>query len=113
MRRVKSYLPIRCLIIKELKMQKLSIICQKLKKQWSLLQQVLSNPLQAVPIKQQVIIDARNYLNALPTSYLYYSLAKDYFPGEEEKMAIEGSNLATTQLPAYFTKKGFEKIIQD
>lgn len=82
-------------------------------KQLILLKHILSDPKHVFPIKQQVITDARNYLNALPTSYLYYSLAKEYFPMTEEKIAIEGFDLAATQLPVYFTKSGFQKIIQD
>lgn len=82
-------------------------------KQLALLNYVLNNPLRNVPIKQQTITDARNYLNALPTSYLFYSLAKDYFPSDEESLTIEGFNLASSRLPVYFTKAGFEQIIQD
>ncbi|MBA2648376.1 MAG: type VI secretion protein IcmF [Legionella sp.] len=81
--------------------------------QMSLLKQILSKPQGLFPIKQQVITDARNYLNALPTGYFYYSLAKEQFPKTEEKIAFEGFNLATTQLPVYFTKSGFHKVIED
>lgn len=81
-------------------------------KQLALLKNILSKPLQGISIKQQVITDARNYLNALPTSYLYYSLAKEYFTNDQEQIAIEGFNLPTTQLPVYFTKSGFEQTIK-
>lgn len=79
-------------------------------KQLILLDQILNNSMQ-VSIKQQVISDARNYLNALPASYLYYSLAKEYFPVEEEAIAIEGFTLATNKLPVYFTRSGFDKTL--
>jgi len=82
------------------------------KKQLALLKHILKTPPQHIPVKQQVVTDARNYLNALPTSYLYYSLAKEYFPKNQEKIAIEGFNLATNELPIYFTKTGFKEIIQ-
>ncbi len=58
------------------------------KKQLALLKHIFSKPLHNIPIKQQVISDARNYLNALPTSYLYYSLAKEYFPVKKQKLRL-------------------------
>lgn len=78
----------------------------------ALLKDTLAKPLQGLVIKQQVINDARNYLNALPTSYLYYSLAKDYFPDGAEKIAVDGFNLPVNNIPVYFTKNGFESIIK-
>lgn len=82
-------------------------------KQLALLARTLNKPIKNIPIKTQIISDARNYLNALPTSYFYYSLAKEYFPQKKEKIAIEGFNLATTELPIYFTKTGFAYTIKD
>lgn len=83
------------------------------KNQLTLLKNTLSKPLQNIITKQQIISDARNYLNALPTNYLYYSIAKEYFPTAKQKIAIEGFNLATDELPVYFTKNGFETVIKD
>lgn len=83
------------------------------RKQFALLKQTLSKPLQNILIKQQVISDARNYLNALPTSYLYYSIAKESFSLNKQNIAIQGFNLAANELPVYFTKAGFEEVIQD
>ncbi|HAT8178642.1 TPA: type VI secretion protein IcmF [Legionella pneumophila] len=82
-------------------------------KQLALLKQTLNSPPQNMPIKSQIISDARNYLNALPTSYLYYSIAKEYFPQEKQKIVIEGFTLPTDEVPAYFTKTGFTKIINE
>ncbi|MFI4918259.1 MAG: type IVB secretion system protein IcmF [Legionellales bacterium] len=82
-------------------------------KQASLLKHILRKPLQNMPIKQQIISDSRNYLNALPSSYLYYSLAKESFPVAKEKITVEGFELAATEVPVYFTKAGFEVAIQD
>ncbi|AMP88608.1 type IVB secretion system protein IcmF [Legionella pneumophila] len=84
-----------------------------IQKQLALLKQTLNNPPQNIPIKSQVISDARNYLNALPTSYLYYSIAKEYFPQEKQKIVIEGFTLPTDEVPTYFTKTGFTKTIND
>ena len=84
---------------------------QDLEKQLSLLKSVLRESLQQVPIKQQIINDARNYLNALPTSYLYYSLAKEHFPQIKQKIDIKGFNLATNELPVHYTKMGYKEII--
>ena len=83
------------------------------KKQLILLKNTLSKPLRNVQIKPQVISDARNYLNALPTSYLYYSIAKESFPIAKQKIAVEGFNLSTNDLPVYFTKTGFTTVIKD
>lgn len=83
------------------------------KKQLALLASSFSKPLKNLPVKAQVISDARNYLNALPTSYLYYSLAKEYFPTQKEKIAVDGFSLASNELPVYFTKAGFKRTIKD
>lgn len=85
---------------------------ENLKKQLALLNHVMDNPLQNVFIKQQVISDTRNYLNALPMDYLYYSLAQEYFPKDQQQIAVQGFHLADTTLPAYFTKAGFNNIMQ-
>lgn len=82
------------------------------KKQLSLLKDTLSKPIEGITVKQQVISDARNYLNALPTSYLYYSIAKEAFPTTNEKISVDGFKLATTDLPVYFTKSGFDDVIK-
>lgn len=83
-----------------------------LKKQMVLLKQLLSKPPQNMLIKQQVISDARNYLNALPSSYLYYSLAKGSFPTAKQKITAEGFMLAANELPIYFTKAGFSGVME-
>lgn len=82
-------------------------------KQIALLKHTLSKPLHQIAIKEQIVSDARNYLNALPTSYFYYSLAKESFPTTTEKIEVEGFNLATNEVPVYYTKKGFEQIVKD
>ncbi len=84
----------------------------QIKKKLALLKQVLRQPMQPIAINQQVVTDVRNYLNALPPSYLYYSLAKGYFPQETQAIAIEGFELADKELPAYFTKSGFQNIMK-
>lgn len=83
-----------------------------MKKQLALLKQSVNKPLKEMLIKQQIVSDARNYLNALPSSYLYYSIAKESFPTAKQKTAVEGFTLATNEVPVYFTKAGFEQVIQ-
>jgi intracellular multiplication protein IcmF len=83
-----------------------------LKKQLALLKQTLNKPPKELLIKQQVVSDVRNYLNALPTSYLYYSLAKELFPSLTKKIAVDGFILPTQELPVYYTKAGFNEVIQ-
>lgn len=83
------------------------------KKQLALLAHTFNKPPSNISIKEQVISDARNYLNALPTSYLYYSLAKESFSPKKEKIMVEGFSLATNELPLYFTKAGFAYTLKD
>lgn len=83
----------------------------EVQKKLALLKQLLKQPVQPVAINLQLVRDMRNYLNALPDSYLYYSLAKTYFPKEKEKITVEGFELAHHELPAYFTRHGFETVI--
>jgi intracellular multiplication protein IcmF len=82
-------------------------------KQLALLKNSLSKPLKNITVKSQLISDARNYLNALPTSYLYYSLAKEYFTTKKQKIVVEGFALATSEIPFYYTKAGFEETIKE
>ncbi|CAM2896604.1 type IVB secretion system protein IcmF [Legionella worsleiensis] len=82
------------------------------KNQLVLLKRTLSKSLHNVPVKPQVISDARNYLNALPTSYLYYSIAKESFPQTKQKITVDGFHLSTNELPVYFTKSGFTTVIR-
>ncbi|KTD71306.1 type IVB secretion system protein IcmF [Legionella tucsonensis] len=83
-----------------------------LNKQLALLKLLLSKPPQNITVKPQVISDARNYLNALPTSYLYYSIAKEFLPNAKQKIEINGFVLATNELPSYFTRSGFNEVMQ-
>ncbi|MDP1602325.1 MAG: type IVB secretion system protein IcmF [Legionella sp.] len=75
-----------------------------------LLKNTLKQSLQPLAINRQLVIDTRNYLNALPAAYLYYSLAKGSFPQEKINVSIDGFDLASRELPVYFTKEGFKQI---
>lgn len=76
-----------------------------------LLREVLVQPLQPMPINAQIVSDARNYLNALPQTYLYYTLAKKQFTQDVVKLSIDGFDLAESSIPVYFTKAGFQNTI--
>lgn len=80
-------------------------------KKLALLNQTLKSPLSPIQLKREVINDTRNYLNALPISYLHYALAKNYFPTEKKSIEIKGFSLASTAIPLYFTKDGFRELI--
>jgi len=80
-------------------------------KQLIVLRKSLRQPLQPIMINKQLVIDARNYLNALPAAYLYYSLAKANFPEQTIPISIEGFDLSAKELPIVFTKEGFKQII--
>lgn len=84
----------------------------EIQKQLSLLKQLVSNLPKNITLKPQVISDVRNYLNALPSGYLYYSLAKELFNKNTQPIALNGFILATQELPVYFTKKGFNEVLQ-
>ncbi len=82
-----------------------------LAKKLSLLKQSLGQPIQPIAINQQIVTDVRNYLNALPPSYLYYSLARDSFPQDKNSITIAGFELADKEVPRYFTKAGFQQVM--
>lgn len=82
-------------------------------KNMALLKNALRQPLQPSTINKQIVTDARNYLNALPASYLYYSLAKPNFSQEKRALNISGFELANQELPMYLTKEGFDQVISD
>jgi len=79
-------------------------------KQIALLRSVLKQPFQPITINQQYVLDTRNYLNALPVTYLYYSLAKEQFPSETITLNITGFDLSNKVLPVYFSKMGYKQI---
>lgn len=78
-------------------------------KQSALLQQLLTKPKLPVKINQQLISDTRNFLNALPSNYLYYALAKELLPNTTQKIALEGFNLNAHEIPIYYTKARFKE----
>ncbi|MFY7697822.1 MAG: type IVB secretion system protein IcmF [Legionella sp.] len=84
---------------------------ENLSKKLILLQQVLKQPIQPAPINQQLVSDIRNYLNALPTNYLYYSLAKTYLSDQKQLLNIGGFELGETQVPIYLTKNKFNEVL--
>lgn len=83
----------------------------QVQKKLALLRQTLKQPLQEITINRQLVSDVRNYLNALPASYLYYSLAKSNFPQEKQPVAVDGFELADNAIPIYFTKSAFHQVI--
>src|SRR3990167_6736507 len=76
-----------------------------------LLKKALQQPMQAIAINWQLVRDSRNYLNALPAAYLYYSLAKNSFPQEKQAINAKGFDLAEKEIPVYYTKAGFNQVI--
>lgn len=80
-------------------------------KQLLLLKNALKQPMQPLVINRQLVSDVRNYLNALPATYLYYSLAKNNFSQEKQAITIEGFEVAAKELPKYYTKEGFKEEI--
>lgn len=77
----------------------------------TLLQSALKQPRQPIAINQQLVSDVRNYLNALPATYLYYSLAKNNFHYSSTPIKIKGFELFSQEIPFYYTKVGFKEFI--
>jgi intracellular multiplication protein IcmF len=77
----------------------------------SLLQQILQDKKHQITINHQIVSDARNYLNALPPAYLYYSLAKLQFDTHMTAIDFKGFQLNNTHIPNYFTHAGFQTAI--
>ncbi len=73
-----------------------------------LLRHLLPAKMQSIPINLQKVTDTRNYLNALPVNYLYYTLAKTSFTKQEIPLSIKGFMLARQTVPSYFTQAGFQ-----
>jgi intracellular multiplication protein IcmF len=86
---------------------------QNIQQLTTLLRHVLKKPAESIAINQQVVRDVRNYLNALPVSYFYYSLAKEKFSEAKESLSFPGFILPVEQVPYYFTKPGFEQTLGD
>lgn len=78
----------------------------------AVLKQALTLPIQPIPIKKQLVMDVRNYLNALPPAYLYYSIAKQSFSMEKTIITMKGFDIPVRELPYYYTKAGFQKTLQ-
>jgi len=83
------------------------------KKQLAILNEIKHSTLFPLPINQQLVNDSRNFFNALPANYLFYTLAKLHFPTDEQPIKIEGFYLAEQTIPAYYTKQGFHQVITD
>lgn len=75
-----------------------------------LLTALLKQPRQAIAVNNQIISEVRNYLNALPTAYLYYTLAKNNFPTQQKSIQVEGFELPSSLLPYSYTRSGFKEI---
>lgn len=77
----------------------------------NLLNQAVLEPFQPQELNQNLINNTRNYLNALPQNYLYYLLAKQFFPQQKEKLDIAGFRFVQNFVPEYLTRQEFNKII--
>ncbi len=85
---------------------------KELSKKLSLLKQLLHKNMEPIPLNQQLIADVRNYLNALPANYLYYSIAKtQFYDTNQISIDFQGFQLGTTHIPIYLTQEGFQQIM--
>lgn len=79
-------------------------------KKIALLKEIL-NSQKAIKINQQIITDGRNYLNSLPSSYLFYTLAKKEFPSHQHKIEYQGFVIGNDKIPEYLTKNKFGSVL--
>lgn len=84
---------------------------QQCEKRLTLLNKLLSSKSTAQP-NQQVITDARNYLNSLPITYLFYNLIKNNFSKQTIQLTYQGFVIGADKIPAYLTKDEFLKTMQ-
>ncbi|MBA4696709.1 MAG: type VI secretion protein IcmF [Legionella sp.] len=77
------------------------------------LKECVAHPLPSLRLDQQLVLDTRNYLNALPTSYLYYQLAKSKLSKSTQPLLAEGFDLSKQNIPSYYTRGGFKKTCED
>ena len=86
-------------------------LTQSSEHQLLLLKKALQQPMQPIALNWELVRDSRNYLNALPPTYLYYSLAKNSFPQEKHAINGQGFDLAYKEIPVYYTKAGFNQVM--
>lgn len=77
----------------------------------TLLEEVLSASIKSVDPNKQLIADVRNYLNALPAGYFYYSLAKADMPQGFLDLELPGLLQPNIKLSQLYTKSKFEENI--
>lgn len=63
-----------------------------------------------IALNQRVILDTRNFLNALPKDYFYWSFAKSHFPRETVLLSTPGFVPSEWKIPIYFTADYYPKI---
>ena len=85
---------------------------EQLHKKITLLKQVFNKPQQKIAINEQIVKDTRNYLNALPANYLYYSLTKTHFNQKPIYITVDGFNLPAQSIPKFVTHQGFNQVIK-
>ncbi|OYV56568.1 MAG: hypothetical protein B7X00_00155, partial [Legionella sp. 21-45-4] len=76
-----------------------------------LLKQTLIEPRQPIAINTQLVKRVRDYLNAIPTDYLYYLMVKKDFDTATIPLNYPGFELPTQAVPIYYTKAAFKQTI--
>ena len=76
-----------------------------------LLEQILRDDQLSIAIDKDLVQMVRNYLNALPIKYFYYSMVKSQLSSQTKSIAFDGFRLAASSIPIYFTKRGFNDVM--
>ena len=80
-----------------------------LEKKIKLLERALQQPRSPLPLNQTIVSDTRNFLNALPSNYFYYALAKNQLTQVQDKLEYPEFQLASDAAPLYFKKSNFQQ----
>lgn len=79
----------------------------------SLLNEALSNPFKTIQLNDNLVEASRNYLLALPQSYLYFQLIEAYLPKETTRIPIENFTLSELLIPTFYEKTQVNSIYQE
>jgi intracellular multiplication protein IcmF len=85
---------------------------KEINQQLTLLTNALLLPYQPISLNQELIINTRNFLGALPGDYLYYSLILSNENNDNQPLTTNGFILAYNEIPYFYLKQHYSEVIQ-
>ncbi|MDP3560109.1 MAG: type IVB secretion system protein IcmF [Legionellaceae bacterium] len=74
-------------------------------------ERALAHPIAHKLFREKMVADIRMQWEALPPSFIYYQLAKAYFPQNTEAVPdVLGISFPMKNIPEYYTREGFENM---